>query len=115
MVTSVSEVSCLGLVLASDPEDTSLTDVTIHRLCVQERDELSMFLAAGRHIEVFRKKAEAAGKPNVDSRVKSHIDGYRQRFARRFGLLAKDFDMATGGKEHREFISLLHRRANRCR
>ena len=54
---------CLGLVLASDPEDTSLTDVTIHRLCVQERDELSMFLAAGRHIEVFRKKAEAAGKP----------------------------------------------------
>ena len=47
---------CLGLVLASDPEDSSLTDVTIHRLCVQERDELSMFLAAGRHIEVFRKK-----------------------------------------------------------
>jgi 4-hydroxy-3-polyprenylbenzoate decarboxylase len=43
-------------VLASDPEDSSLTDVTIHRLCVQERDELSMFLAAGRHIEVFRKK-----------------------------------------------------------
>ncbi|EMJ6427363.1 UbiD family decarboxylase [Enterobacter hormaechei] len=54
---------CLGLVLASDPEDASLTDVTIHRLCVQERDELSMFLAAGRHIEVFRKKAEEAGKP----------------------------------------------------
>ena len=53
---------CLGLVLASDPEDASLTDVTIHRLCVQERDELSMFLAAGRHIEVFRKKAEEAGK-----------------------------------------------------
>jgi len=54
---------CLGLVLASDPEDASLTDVTIHRLCVQERDELSMFLAAGRHIEVFRQKAEDAGKP----------------------------------------------------
>ncbi len=54
---------CLGLVLASDPEDASLTDVTIHRLCVQERDELSMSLAAGRHIEVFRKKAEEAGKP----------------------------------------------------
>jgi 4-hydroxy-3-polyprenylbenzoate decarboxylase len=54
---------CLGLVLASDPEDASLTDVTIHRLCVQERDELSMFLAAGRHIEVFRQKAEKAGKP----------------------------------------------------
>ncbi|MER3622001.1 UbiD family decarboxylase, partial [Klebsiella pneumoniae] len=52
-----------GLALASDPDDASLTDVTIHRLCVQGRDELSMFLAAGRHIEVFRQKAEAAGKP----------------------------------------------------
>ena len=52
---------CLGLALASDPDDASLTDVTIHRLCVQGRDELSMFLAAGRHIEVFRQKAEAAG------------------------------------------------------
>ena len=41
---------CLGLALASDPDDASLTDVTIHRLCVQGRDELSMFLAAGRHI-----------------------------------------------------------------
>lgn len=49
-----------GLALASDPDDASLTDVTIHRLCVQGRDELSMFLAAGRHIEVFRQKAEAA-------------------------------------------------------
>uniref|UniRef100_UPI00190A154F UbiD family decarboxylase domain-containing protein n=1 Tax=Klebsiella pneumoniae TaxID=573 RepID=UPI00190A154F len=54
---------CLGRALASDPDDASLTDVTIHRLCVQGRDELSMFLAAGRHIEVFRQKAEAAGKP----------------------------------------------------
>ncbi|EKZ5940594.1 UbiD family decarboxylase [Klebsiella pneumoniae] len=54
---------CLGLALASDPDDASLTDVTIHRLCVQGRNELSMFLAAGRHIEVFRQKAEAAGKP----------------------------------------------------
>lgn len=53
---------CLGLVLASDPQE-ALTDVTIHRLCVQGRDELSMFLATGRHIEVFRQKAEAAGKP----------------------------------------------------
>jgi 4-hydroxy-3-polyprenylbenzoate decarboxylase len=35
---------CLGLALASDPDDASLTDVTIHRLCVQGRDELSMFL-----------------------------------------------------------------------
>ncbi len=52
-----------GLALASDPDDASLTDVTIHRLCVRGRDELSMFLAAGRHIEVFRQKAEAAGKP----------------------------------------------------
>lgn len=53
---------CLGLVLASDPE-TGYNDVTIHRLCVQGKDELSIFFAPGRHIDVFRAKAEAAGKP----------------------------------------------------
>ncbi|WP_209857492.1 UbiD family decarboxylase domain-containing protein [Chitinophaga sp. OAE865] len=52
---------CLGLVLASDPE-TGENDVTIHRLCVQGKDELSIFFAPGRHIDVFRAKAEAAGK-----------------------------------------------------
>ncbi len=54
---------CLGLVLGSDPEDPSISDVTIHRLCVQGRHELSIFFAPGRHIDVFREKAEAAGKP----------------------------------------------------
>ena len=53
---------CLGLVLASDPDDRSISDVTIHRLCVQERDELSIYFAPGRHIDVFREKAEAAGR-----------------------------------------------------
>ncbi|MDE1149837.1 MAG: UbiD family decarboxylase [Azospirillaceae bacterium] len=52
----------MGLCHASDPE-TGESDVTIHRLCVQSRDELSMYLAPGRHIDVFRQKAEAAGKP----------------------------------------------------
>jgi 4-hydroxy-3-polyprenylbenzoate decarboxylase len=54
---------CLGLVLASDPEDRSSSDVTIHRLCVQSRDELSIYFVPGRHIDAFRQKAEAAGKP----------------------------------------------------
>jgi 4-hydroxy-3-polyprenylbenzoate decarboxylase len=52
---------CLGLVLASDPELG--TDVTIHRLCVQSKDEMSIFFAPGRHIDAFRKKAEAQGRP----------------------------------------------------
>jgi gallate decarboxylase subunit C len=47
---------------ATDPE-TGETDVTIHRLCMQGPDTLSMFLSMGRHIEIFRQKAEAAGKP----------------------------------------------------
>jgi len=51
---------CLGLVLGSDPE-LGHTDVTIHRLCVQGRDELSIFFAPGRHIDAFRQKAEAQG------------------------------------------------------
>lgn len=53
---------CLGLVLGSDPE-TGHADVTIHRLCVQGRDEISIYFAPGRHIDVFREKAEQAGLP----------------------------------------------------
>jgi UbiD family decarboxylase len=52
---------CLGLLLGSDPDDGH-TDVTIHRLCVQGRDELSVFFAPGRHIDAFREKAEARGE-----------------------------------------------------
>jgi len=52
---------CLGLVLGSDPELG--TDVTIHRLCVQGRDEMSIFFAPSRHIDAFRVRAEAAGRP----------------------------------------------------
>ncbi|MGP2439859.1 UbiD family decarboxylase [Streptomyces sp. JW3] len=51
---------CEALVLGSDP-DTGHTDVTIHRLCVQSADEISIFFAPGRHIDAFRKKAEAKG------------------------------------------------------
>ncbi|GAA3614784.1 UbiD family decarboxylase [Nonomuraea rosea] len=54
---------CLGLVLSSDPTGEKGTDVTIHRLCVQSKDTLSIFFAPGRHIDAFRKKAEAQGKP----------------------------------------------------
>lgn len=53
---------CLGLVLGSDPEEGH-ADVTIHRLCVQGRDRLSIFFAPDRHIDKFRQKAEAAGQP----------------------------------------------------
>jgi UbiD family decarboxylase len=53
---------CMGLVLGSDPDDASNVDVTIHRLCVQGPDELSIFFAPGRHIDAFRQKAEAEGR-----------------------------------------------------
>jgi len=53
---------CEGLVLGTDPE-TGHSDVTIHRLCVQSKDEISIFFAPGRHIDAFREKAEKAGKP----------------------------------------------------
>jgi 4-hydroxy-3-polyprenylbenzoate decarboxylase len=51
----------MGLVLGTDP-DEGHSDVTIHRLCVQGRDELSIFFAPDRHIDVFRKKAESRGQ-----------------------------------------------------
>lgn len=53
---------CLGLLHGTDP-DTGHSDVTIHRLCVQDRDSISIFFAPGRHIDAFRQKAEKVGKP----------------------------------------------------
>lgn len=53
----------LGMCYASDP-DTGEGDVTIHRLCLQSRDEISMFFTPGiRHLDAFRKKAEELNKP----------------------------------------------------
>ncbi|MDY7526197.1 UbiD family decarboxylase [Sphingomonas sp. 10B4] len=52
---------CMGLVLGSDPELG--TDVTIHRLCVQGKDELSIFFAPNRHIDDFYKRAGKRGEP----------------------------------------------------
>ena len=53
----------MGMCYAHDIE-TGEHDVTIHRLCLQSKDEISMFFTPGaRHLGAFREKAEAAGKP----------------------------------------------------
>lgn len=52
----------LGLLRAEDPE-TGEADVTIHRLCIQGPDLLSVYFVPGRHIDQFRIKAENADKP----------------------------------------------------
>lgn len=53
----------LGMCYASDVE-TGESDVTIHRLCLQSKDEISMFFTPGaRHLGAFREKGEALGKP----------------------------------------------------
>lgn len=53
----------MGMCYASDPE-TGEADVTIHRLCLQGKDEISMYFAPGaRHLGVFHEKAEKAGRP----------------------------------------------------
>ncbi len=51
----------MGMCYAADPE-TGEHDITIHRLCVQSKDEISMYFVPGRHLDAFRMKAEAAGK-----------------------------------------------------
>lgn len=51
----------LGMAYAADPE-TGEHDVTIHRLCVQGKDEISMYFVPGRHLDQFRIKAEQAGQ-----------------------------------------------------
>jgi UbiD family decarboxylase len=53
----------MGLCSAADPENGD-TDVTIHRLCIQSRDELTMWITPGsRHIGAFWEKALKADKP----------------------------------------------------
>jgi 4-hydroxy-3-polyprenylbenzoate decarboxylase len=52
----------MGLVRAEDPE-TGASDVTIHRLCLQGPDRLSIYFVPGRHIDQFRAKAERSGRP----------------------------------------------------
>ncbi|MGF6990676.1 UbiD family decarboxylase [Lachnospiraceae bacterium PM6-15] len=52
----------LGMCYASHP-DTGESDVTIHRLCVQGRDELSIFFTPGaRHIGAMAERAEELGQ-----------------------------------------------------
>lgn len=52
----------MGLLCAADPE-TGEEDVTIHRMCIHGPDTISVWFAPGRHIDVFRAKAEAKGEP----------------------------------------------------
>lgn len=53
----------LGMCYASNPA-TGESDVTIHRMCFQSKDEISIFLQPGaRHIGHFLDLAEEEGKP----------------------------------------------------
>jgi 4-hydroxy-3-polyprenylbenzoate decarboxylase len=52
----------MGLCYGTDPE-TGDSDITIHRLCLQSKDEISMYFVPGRHLDSFRQKYEKAGKP----------------------------------------------------
>ena len=53
----------MGLCYGTDPE-TGEKDVTIHRLCIQSKDTISMyFVPGGRHLGTFREKYEKLGKP----------------------------------------------------
>jgi len=52
----------LGMCYATHP-DTEISDVTIHRLCIQGKDELSIFFTPGaRHIGAMAERAEQLGQ-----------------------------------------------------
>ncbi len=52
----------MGMCYATHP-DTGASDVTIHRLCIQGRDELSIFFTPGaRHIGAMAERAEQLGQ-----------------------------------------------------
>ena len=53
----------MGMCYASHP-DSGVHDVTIHRLCIQSRDELSIYFVPGaRHIGAMAQRAEELGIP----------------------------------------------------
>jgi len=53
----------MGMCYATHP-DTGLSDVTIHRMCIQSRDELSIFLQPGsRHIGAMAERATELNMP----------------------------------------------------
>ena len=53
----------LGMVYATHP-DTGRSDVTIHRMCIQSKDTLSIFLQPGsRHIGAMAERATELGQP----------------------------------------------------
>ncbi|MCC8156708.1 MAG: UbiD family decarboxylase [Oscillospiraceae bacterium] len=53
----------MGMCYASHP-DTGASDITIHRLCIQSRDTLSIYFTPGaRHIGAMADRAEALGQP----------------------------------------------------
>lgn len=53
----------MGVVYGSDPEKT-MSDVTIHRMVLEDKDTIGMYIMpGGRHIGHFQKQFEALGKP----------------------------------------------------
>ena len=53
----------MGMCYATHP-DTGASDITIHRLCIQGRDELSIYFTPGaRHIGAMAERAEQLGQP----------------------------------------------------
>ncbi len=53
----------MGLVLGSDPEKT-MSDVTIHRMVLEDKDTIGMYIMpGGRHIGAFQKMFEAKNEP----------------------------------------------------
>ena len=63
----------MGMCYATHP-DTGCSDVTIHRLCIQGRDEMSIFLQPGsRHIGAMAERAEELGQ-NLPISVSIGVD-----------------------------------------
>jgi UbiD family decarboxylase len=52
----------MAIVRGEDPE-TGESDVTFHRMCLQGPDTMTVEFTPGRHIDCFRLKAEAKGRP----------------------------------------------------
>lgn len=52
----------MGMCYGTNPIN-GLSDITIHRLCLQSKDEISMYFVPGRHLDTLRMMYEKDNKP----------------------------------------------------
>ncbi|MGI6072584.1 MAG: UbiD family decarboxylase [Lachnospiraceae bacterium] len=61
--TDAGSFVTMGLLYASDPDDRNSKNAAIHRMCIQDKDRMTVGFGGHRHLGVFKDKAHKKGEP----------------------------------------------------